>query len=76
MKPVDFSYHKLGCAALKMALGLEFLIKGEEGLYYMCIENTIMLLFICAVTTQLICSIGFAYPNSRFLSSYIVLYIQ
>ena len=35
MKTVDFSDHKLGCAALKMALGFEFLIKEEEELYYM-----------------------------------------
>ena len=41
MKTVDFSYHKLGCVALKMALGLEFLIKEEEGLYYICIENNV-----------------------------------
>ena len=69
MKTVDFN-HKLGCAALKMALGLEFLIKEEEGLYYMCIENDV------AVHLCIYHGIGFAYPKSRFLSSYIVLYIH
>ena len=41
METVESSDHKLGFATLKMALGLEFLIKEEEGLYYMCIENNV-----------------------------------
>ena len=74
MKTVDFSDHKLGCAALKMALGLEFLIKEKKDCT-ICVSKTTSL-FICAVTTQLICSIGFAYSKSRFLNSFKVLYIQ
>ena len=59
----------------KMARGLKFRIKIEDGLYYPCSENKgadqlcsycAADLISCAVTAQLICIFVFAYAKSRF----------
>ena len=43
----------------KMATDLKFSIYEEEGLYYLCSENS------CAVTAQLICAFIFAIAKKR-----------
>ena len=48
-----------------MARGLEFQIKGVEGLYYLYVAKT-MALLSCAVTAQLICAFAFSHAKSRF----------
>ena len=48
----------------KIPRGLKFQIYEEEGLYYLCSENT-KALISCVVSTQLTCFFVFAYAKSR-----------